>query len=96
MTSFSLSGRVDRELLDIYLSGIELFGRRQALRYIEELERVFGLLAENPRMGRAAPTIGTNVRRHEHAAHIILYRVEPSGVRVLALVAAGNVEDLHA
>ena len=50
-----------RHALDIFVFGLQAFGLHQAERYA-----ALQLLAENPRMGRFAPVLGPEVRRHEH------------------------------
>ena len=95
MARVSLSKRAEADLFDIFLYGCEVFGEAQARRYAEGLDHAFGLLAENPRMGRAALEIADGVRRHLHAMHVILYEPMPDGVRILALVHARSVERLR-
>lgn len=41
MATFKLTERASAELLDIYLFGLRQFGRIQADRYLDELERCF-------------------------------------------------------
>jgi toxin ParE1/3/4 len=37
-------------------------------------------------MGRPAVILGNDVRRHEHGAHIVLYRPSRDGVSILRVV----------
>lgn len=94
MSSFRLSQRADSDLLDIFVYGIEQFGEAQAERYQIDMTRCFGLLADNPRMGRPADSIAPGVRRHEHASHVILYEEDADGVLILAVVHGRNVRHL--
>jgi toxin ParE1/3/4 len=94
MSDFRLTKRAVSELFDIFLFGYEQFGSKQAEAYAAELEHVFQLLAENPRMGRKAETISAGVRRHEHGSHVILYEEAPGGVLILAVVHASSVRRL--
>jgi toxin ParE1/3/4 len=91
MASFALTKRAEADLYDIALFGYERFGESQTHAYLGELERVFGLLSGQPRMGRKAETIAPGVRRHEHGSHVILYEEAPAGVRILAVVHASSV-----
>ncbi|RDJ21663.1 type II toxin-antitoxin system RelE/ParE family toxin [Bosea caraganae] len=95
MSSFSTTARADDDLLDIYLFGIERFGRLQAARYLADMHHVFTLLGENPRMGREADRIAPGVRRHEHGAHVIFYEEAGSGALILAIVHKAGVERLE-
>lgn len=81
-------------MLAIYLFGAERFGRAQAVAYQEQLEQCFDLLAENPRMGRLAPALGSRIRRHEHGSYVVLYRDEDDHVLVLAVIHGSSVLDL--
>lgn len=94
MSSYKLSRRADRELLEIYLYGLEQFGPLQAARYKAELDRCFELLASMPRMGRAADHLRQGVRRHEHVSHVILYKEFKQHIRILAIVHGSSVRRL--
>ena len=67
-----LSTHAERDLVDIYLWTHGAFGERQADKYLQELERVFELIAENPRMGRLHDT---RTRKVVHGRHVIFYRL---------------------
>ncbi|AMJ60788.1 type II toxin-antitoxin system RelE/ParE family toxin [Bosea sp. PAMC 26642] len=86
MTRYGLSKRATDDLYQIFLYGYEQFGVAQAEAYAERLHHVFQLLADSPHMGRAASMIGEGVRRHEHGAHIVLYRPSRDGVSILRIV----------
>jgi toxin ParE1/3/4 len=94
MSSYALTKRAQADLFDVFLFGYEQFGEKQAEAYAAELEYVFQLLADNPRMGREAEAIATDVRRHEHGSHVILYEISPDGVLILAMVHASSVKRL--
>lgn len=86
MTVYRLTEQADRNLGEIYLYAAEQFGMRQADRYADELEHVFGLLADHPLMGRPAEGIRPSLRRHEHAGHVIFYRPAGEGVLIVAII----------
>jgi toxin ParE1/3/4 len=94
MKRYGLAKRAVADLYDIFLYGYEQFGEKQAEAYAEDLDHVFQLLADNPRLGRKAPTIAEGVRRHEHGSHVILYEDHPGGVTILAVVHARSVRRL--
>lgn len=94
MAEFALTKRAEADLYDLALFGLERFGERQVEAYLTELDHVFGLLADHPRMGRRAEAIAPGVRRHEHRAHVILYEERPGGVRILAVVHASSLRRL--
>ncbi|MDP3408556.1 type II toxin-antitoxin system RelE/ParE family toxin [Bosea sp. (in: a-proteobacteria)] len=94
MSSYDLTERAEADLFDLTLYGMKLFGARQAEAYAADLERIFQLIADTPRMGRKADGIRPGVRRHEHGSHIILYQEAPSGITVLAIVHKSSVKRL--
>ena len=46
------SQRAERDLKDIYRYTFQTFGAKQAAKYLRELDSVFELVTDNPRMGR--------------------------------------------
>ncbi|MEN9896294.1 MAG: hypothetical protein RIR97_2146 [Pseudomonadota bacterium] len=94
MSRVILTRRAEADIIDILTYSIEKFGRRKALEYQLSLESCFELLALNPLMGRPAPQIDKDVRRHEHESHVILYEHANDHVIVLALVHKRNVRKL--
>ncbi len=94
MTEYRFSQRADADLDDIYDYSVEQFGLNQALRYRDELESCFAMLAEHPRIGRTSDTIRRGVRRHEHGSHVILYREERDHVLIVAVVHGRSIHGL--
>ena len=94
MNKYSLSAQAVSDISDLYVFGLERFGRVQAVRFIEELRRIFRLLAENPRLGRLAPSIRSGVRRHEHRPYVVLYEETPDGVVILAVIHSSSLKRL--
>jgi toxin ParE1/3/4 len=94
VSSYDLTERADADLFELTLYGMKQFGARQAEAHAAELERIFRLIADTPRMGRKADGIRPGVRRHEHGSHIILYEEAPNGITILALVHKSSVKRL--
>jgi toxin ParE1/3/4 len=95
MNRYRLTERADRDIFDIFLCGMQHFGLAQAQQYRDSLTGCFDMLAENPRMGRAADAIATGIWRHEHGSHVILYEERPGDVLILALVHVRSVRRLR-
>ena len=95
MSEVRLSGRAEANLRDIYLFGIEQFGRRQAEKYRLELDACFAMLARHPKSGRTSPTIRPGMRRHEHGSHVILYREEKDGILIVAILHSRSIRGLR-
>lgn len=86
MNRYRFTRRADQDLIDIYLYTVEQFGFAQAESYTKSMRQCIEILAESPRMGRAADHIRPGVRRHEHESHVIFYREDDSGILVLAVI----------
>jgi len=76
---FKITQQAERDLKDIYRYTELTFGRRQAEKYLRELDTVFELIGDNPRIGRK---YDGNTHRFLHGKHIILYRVKTDHVLI--------------
>jgi toxin ParE1/3/4 len=65
---------------------VETWGVAQAIRYTRGLREAIQSLAESPEMGRACDAIDTGLRRHEHAKHVVFYRLKPGGIRIVRVL----------
>ena len=86
MKKYRLTRQADQHLGDIYLYTAERFGRAQADSYLQGFAAIFDLLADNPRMGRAADHIRPGLRRHEHAGHVVFYRETGEGLLIVGVI----------
>ena len=86
MTKIELTGDAERDLIDIYLHGIEHFGRAQAERYAEALNVKIETAAENPSFGADYSFVRRGLRRYECASHAIYYQPTAEGIRVLRIL----------
>ena len=91
MTDYRLSRRAEADLGKIFDHSLQHFGLNQAKRYRASLLTCLSMLADHPRMGRLARSVGDNVRRHEHQSHVILYEERADGINVLAFVHARRI-----
>ena len=73
--SYQLTDRAEADLLAILEQGLDLFGRGQALKYREGIERAFELLEQRPRIGRLLTGLTPPVRSWSYHSHMILYDV---------------------
>lgn len=94
MSSYRLTEDAERQVIDIFLYGFETVGPGKARLYKAELESVFRLLAEHPRMGRATDAVAPGVRRHEHESHVIFYEIQDDGILILAVLHGHSVKHL--
>ena len=86
MTEVTLTQEAERDLIDIYLYGAEIFGPRQADRYAEDMADRLRTIANNPSFGADYSDVSPNLRRAEHVSHAIYYRPTPAGIHVLRVL----------
>lgn len=86
MASYRLTNRAETRLAAIYEFSILNWGLPKAREYLAGLHHAFGLLAENPRMGRDMSDLRPRLRRHVHASHVIYYRADRSGALILDIL----------
>ena len=76
----------ERDLIDIYLYGVEHFGQAQAERYAETLNGKMVVAADNPSFGADYSFVRNGYRRYECVSHAIYYRASASGILVLRIL----------
>lgn len=86
MAKAELTHEAERDLIDIYLRGIECFGRTAAERYAEALGAKVQTAAENPSFGADYGFARPGLRRYECVSHAIYYRVTADGILVLRIL----------
>lgn len=72
----------ERDLIDIYLYGIDEFGLHQAEQYNEVLHGRIETVVENPSFGY----VSEGVRRYESVSHAVYYRQIAGSIRVLRVL----------
>jgi len=86
MGEVRLTRNADDDLLQLFLYGFDAFGLTKAQEYRDGVVQCFELLADYPRIGRLADETGLDMRRHEHAHHVIFYMEIPEGVLITAII----------
>lgn len=86
MTKVDLTKEAERDLIGIYLHGIEHFGRAQAESYAEALNDKIMIAAENPSFGADYGFVRKGLRRYECVSHAIYYRTTTEGILVLRIL----------
>lgn len=89
---YRLSDEADEDYFSIYRHGMEQFGRDQAERYADLLDRAFAFLGDHPRAGRERLELRDAIRAYPTGSHIILYAIE-DGEDVLILRVRHGRED---
>ena len=86
MTKIELTLDAERDLIAIYLYGVEHFGHAQAERYAETLNAKLTIAAENPSFGAEYSFVRNGLRRCECVSHAIYFRATASGILVLRIL----------
>lgn len=86
MTKIELTLDAERDLIDIYLYGIEHFGHAQAERYAETLNGKMAVAADKPSFGADYSFVRDGLRRYECVSHAIYYRTTARGILVLRIL----------
>ena len=87
---FRLSERAEAELLAIYQDSEARFGSYQAEAYHAGLDRIFGLLADFPRIGQEASALRVGYRRFRFQAHFVFYSEDAEGVLIRTILHAAR------
>ncbi len=82
--SISLEAEADTDRIAAYTT--ENWGWVQTDRYLGQLEDSFQLLAKSPSMGSSCDVIQANLRRFEVGKHVVFYRTEPGGIRIVRVL----------
>jgi toxin ParE1/3/4 len=69
----------DFSIIAAYLADKSLNG---ALNWIEGIDRILDLLANNPLLGETVDHLGKGVRRHTFGNYLLFYRPIESGIEV--------------
>jgi len=87
---YILSRKAEEDIIGIFLTGVEQFGKNQAERYHEQLDKCFRFLAENPLAAHERFEITPPVRIHPVGSHLVIYRVEETGELFIIRVRHGH------
>jgi toxin ParE1/3/4 len=88
--SYILSRKAEEDIIDIFLTGVEQFGQKQAEHYHEQLDKCFRFLAENPLAAHERFEITPPVRIHPVGSHLVIYRIEENGELFIIRVRHGH------
>lgn len=86
MTSIELTTEAERDLIDIFLFGVEQFGVAQAERYSAALIEKIENAAVNPSFGADYNFVRPGLRRYEATSHAIYYWQTEDGILVLRIL----------
>jgi toxin ParE1/3/4 len=84
----TISNRAAADLDALYWQGVERWGRGQARAYLEALDSLFDLLAEQPDIARERLEINPPVRIHPFRSHMVIYSVASDECDILRVLHA--------
>lgn len=82
MAVYKLSNDAHSKLEEIYEYSLLNFGEAKAEEYYLSLHKTFGLLADQPNLGRRFHEF----HRHEHGYHVFFYKVTEYGILILHIL----------
>ena len=86
MTRIELTTEAERDLIDIFLFGVEHFGAAHAESYSSSLLAKIETAAANPSFGADYAFVRGSLRRYEARSHAIYYKQTPKGILVLRIL----------
>lgn len=95
MARFQLSLRAEKDFLGILNYTLQAWNEAQAHRYFDRIESCCELLAEKPLIGRSCEWISPGLRRMEEASHVIFYRQDSEGVKIVRILHANMLPELN-
>jgi toxin ParE1/3/4 len=95
VAKFKLTRLSETDLEAILGYTLETWGKRQAERYLGNLQACFQDLADQPGLGRRCDSIRPGLMRMEHGRHVVFYRPKEYGIRVIRILHQGMLPDLY-
>ena len=86
MTKIEFTRDAERDLINVFLYCIVLFGPVQAEKYAETLNAKIEMTAEYPDFGADYGFVISGVRRYEAVSHAVYYRSTQTGILVLRIL----------
>lgn len=86
MTGWKLSKDADRDLVEMFLYGLETYGPKRAEIYRAGIVARFENLARFPKMVRERTEFRPPVRVFHYQSHYIAYTIEGASVLILRIV----------
>ena len=95
MRRFRVTARAQADLDKIADYSLHTWGKAQAMRYMQALEKRFQWLADNPKLGRARDEVAQGYRSFRQGSHIVFYTVNRDAVHIIAVLHQSMDVDAH-
>ncbi len=86
MPLYRLTQKANNDVREIGLYTQRKWGREQRRKYLSDLDKKFGFLAENPRLAAERHEFDPPVRIHHHESHLIVYVIEDTGILIVRVL----------
>lgn len=81
-----LSRKAQQDFIDILRYTGEIWGVRQLESYKRKINEALNLIARNPELGHRREDLPDRCRAHIVGSHVIVYRIEDSGIGVARIL----------
>jgi len=95
VAKYKLTRLSEGDLEAILEHTLKTWGKKQAGRYLGDLQACFQELADRPGLGRSCNSIRPGLLRMEHGRHVVFYRPKEYGIRVIRILHQGMLPDRH-
>ena len=85
VTKYKLTSAAKNDIKRIWQYSVDIWGEKQAMVYMTQLEGRFDELAENPLLGRARPDVEQSYRSLPCGKHIIFYTISYEIVQIIGI-----------
>ncbi|MDA0909698.1 MAG: type II toxin-antitoxin system RelE/ParE family toxin [Proteobacteria bacterium] len=75
-----------QDLIEIWLYSFTAWGESQADKYLDDLEGILELLAQQPLICHERMDISPPVRIHHYAHHLIVYTIVDDGINIIRVL----------
>lgn len=86
LDSYQLSIAADQDLEETFDYTAQKFGPNQAVEYLQELEGIFLLLLNNPKIGKERIEIKPGLGSTPKDSHVIFYRIAVDHIRIVRIL----------
>ena len=92
---YRLTPTADQDLAQIWRHTNEIWGRSQADKYLQLLEKGFVMLLHHPKLGRTRDEIRRGYRSLPIENHVIFYRIGDNDIEIVRILHQRMEINLH-
>lgn len=93
--TYTLSEPAEQDIENLIYYTIEIWGKAQALRYVDGFEKQAQLLAEMPSLGTFLYKPYERLRAFPYGHHVLFYQEKSGGIAVVRVLHKNMSRDLH-